>query len=144
TDHLCELILENASSDFNWSEISSMIFGGVFESTLNPEEKRKGGMHYTSIPNNHKVIDPLFLEELKEELNEIKQLKQHAAIKRRALEFQNKLASLTFLDPAAGSGNFLTETYIALRELENEALVLIHGDNVLLDTESDLIKVSLD
>ena len=80
----------------------------------------------------------------KEELNEIKQLKQHAAIKRCALEFQNKLASLTFLDPAAGSGNFLTETYIALRELENEALVLIHGDNVLLDTESDLIKVSLD
>jgi len=144
TDHLCELILENASSDFNWSEISPTIFGGVFESTLNPEEKRKGGMHYTSIQNIHKVIDPLFLEELKEELNEIKQLKQHAAIKRRALEFQNKLASLTFLDPAAGSGNFLTETYIALRELENEALVLIHGDNVLLDTESDLIKVSLD
>lgn len=144
TDHLCELILENASSDFNWSEISPTIFGGVFESTLNPEERRKGGMHYTSIQNIHKVIDPLFLEELKEELNEIKQLKQHAAIKRRALEFQNKLASLTFLDPAAGSGNFLTETYIALRELENEALVLIHGDNVLLDTEADLIKVSLD
>lgn len=116
----------------------------MFESTLNPEERRKGGMHYTSIQNIHKVIDPLFLEELKEELNEIKQLKQHAAIKRCALEFQNKLASLTFLDPAAGSGNFLTETYIALRELENEALVLIHGDNVLLDTESDLIKVSLD
>ena len=144
TDHLRELILENASSDFNWSEISPTIFGGVFESTLNPEERRKGGMHYTSIQNIHKVIDPLFLGELKEELNEIKQLKQHAAIKRRALEFQNKLASLTFLDPAAGSGNFLTETYIALRELENQALVLIHGDNVLLDTEADLIKVSLD
>lgn len=143
TDHLRELILENASSDFNWSEISPTIFGGVFESTLNPVERRKGGMHYTSIQNIHKVIDPLFLKELKEELNEIKQLKQHAAIKRRALEFQNKLASLTFLDPAAGSGNFLTETYIALRELENEALVLIHGDNVLLDTEADLIKVSL-
>ncbi|MDN6731549.1 MAG: methylase, partial [Atopostipes suicloacalis] len=143
TDHLRELILENASSDFNWSEISPTIFGGVFESTLNPEERRKGGMHYTSIQNIHKVIDPLFLGQLKEELNEIKQLKQHAAIKRRALEFQNKLASLTFLDPAAGSGNFLTETYIALRELENEALVLIHGDNVLLDTEADLIKVSL-
>ena len=143
TDHLRELILENASSDFNWSEISPTIFGGVFESTLNPEERRKGGMHYTSIQNIHKVIDPLFLGRFKEELNEIKQLKQHAAIKRRALEFQNKLASLTFLDPAAGSGNFLTEAYIALRELENEALVLIHGDNVLLDTEADLIKVSL-
>lgn len=143
TDHLRELILENASSDFNWSEISPTIFGGVFESTLNPAERRKGGMHYTSIENIHKVIDPLFLGELKEELNEIKQFKQHAAIKRRALEFQNKLASLKFLDPAAGSGNFLTEIYLALRELENEALVLIHGDNVLLDTEADLIKVSL-
>lgn len=143
TDHLRELILENASSDFNWSEISPTIFGSVFESTLNPSQRREGGMHYTSIQNIHKVIDPLFLEELKEELNEIKQLKQYAAIKRRALEFQNKLASLRFLDPAAGSGNFLTETYIALRELENEAIVLIHGDNVLLDTEADLIKVSL-
>lgn len=143
TDHLRELILENASSDFNWSEISPTIFGSVFESTLNPDQRREGGMHYTSIQNIHKVIDPLFLGELKEELNEIKQLKQYAAIKRRALEFQNKLASLIFLDPAAGSGNFLTETYIVLRELENEALVLIHGDKVLLDTEADLIKVSL-
>lgn len=143
TDHLRELILENASSDFNWSDISPTIFGGVFESTLNPEERRKGGMHYTSIKNIHKVIDPLFLEKLKEELNEIKQYKQPATIKKRALVFQNKLASLSFLDPAAGSGNFLTETYIALRELENEALILIHGDNVLLDTEAELIKVSL-
>lgn len=144
TDHLRELILENATSDFDWSEISPTIFGGVFESTLNPEQRHQGGMHYTSIENIHKVIDPLFLDELKEELNEIKQYKQYATIKRRALEFQNKLANLTFLDPASGSGNFLTETYVSLRELENEALVLIHGDNVLLDTEADLIKVSLD
>lgn len=144
TDHLKELILKNASSEFDWSKISPTVFGGVFESTLNPEERHSGGMHYTSIENIHKVIDPLFLDDLKEELNEIRQLKQPATIKKHATEFQRKLSKLTFLDPAAGSGNFLTETYIALRELENEALVLIHGDNVLLDTESDLIKVTLD
>lgn len=144
TDRLRGLILDNATSEFDWSEISPTIFGGVFESTLNPEQRHQGGMHYTSIENIHKVIDPLFLDNLKEELNEIKQYKQYATIKRRALEFQDKLANLTFLDPASGSGNFLTETYISLRELENEALVLIHGDNVLLDTEADLIKVSLD
>lgn len=144
TDRLRELILDNATSEFDWSEISPTIFGGVFESTLNPEQRHQGGMHYTSIENIHKVIDPLFLDELKEELNEIKQYKQYATIKKRALEFQNKLANFTFLDPASGSGNFLTETYVSLRELENEALVLIHGDNVLLDTEANLIKVSLD
>lgn len=144
TDHLRELILENASSEFDWSEISPTIFGGVFESTLNPAERRKGGMHYTSIENIHKIIDPLFLEELKEELNEIKQFKQFATIKKKASDFQDKLSKLTFFDPACGSGNFLTETYLSLRELENQALVLIHGDNVLLDTNANLIQVSLD
>lgn len=144
TDHLRELILENATSDFDWSEISPTIFGSVFESTLNPEQRRSGGMHYTSIVNIHKVIDPLFLNELKEELNEIKQLKQPAAIKRNAQEFQRKLGSLTFFDPAAGSGNFLTETYLSLRELENEALLLVMGNTMRLDTEGDLIKVTLD
>lgn len=110
TDRLRELILDNATSEFDWSEISPTIFGGVFESTLNPEQRHQVGMHCTSIENIHKVIDSLFLDELKEELNEIKQYKQYATIKRRALEFQNKLAELTFLDPASGSGNFLTET----------------------------------
>lgn len=143
TDHLRKLILDNAASDFDWSEISPTIFGSVFESTLNPEQRRDGGMHYTSIENIHKVIDPLFLDELKEELNEIKQLKQRAAISRRAKAFQEKLGQLTFLDPAAGSGNFLTETYLSLRELENEALLLFMEDNIRLDTGEDLIKVSL-
>lgn len=144
TDHLRELILDNAASDFNWSEISPTIFGSVFEGTLNPEQRRGGGMHYTSIDNIHKVIDPLFLDELKEELNEIKQLKQSAAITRNAQAFQEKLGSLTFFDPAAGSGNFLTETYLSLRELENEALLLVMGDTMRLDTDEDLIKVTLD
>lgn len=143
TDHLCELILKNANDSFDWSEISPTIFGSVFESTLNPDERDEGGMHYTSIENIHKVIDPLFLEELKEELNEIKQYKQYATLRKKALEFQYKLASLTFFDPACGSGNFLTETYLALRELENQTLLLTLGDKVHLDTGENLIKVSL-
>lgn len=121
-DEIRELLLAKASDEFNWSEISPTIFGAVFESTLNPETRRSGGMHYTSVENIHKVIDPLFLDELKAELEEIKQLKQANAISRRVQEFQNKISNLVFLDPACGSGNFLTETYICLRKLENEAL----------------------
>ena len=141
-ERLRELILDNASSSFDWSEISPTIFGAVFESTLNPEQRREGGMHYTSIENIHKVIDPLFLDDLKNELNEIKQYKQPATIRRRAKEFQKKLGSLKFLDPAAGSGNFLTETYLALRKLENEAIKLYMEDNVRFDVEN-LIQVKL-
>lgn len=150
TEEIKELLLEKASDDFDWSEISPTIFGAVFESTLNPETRRKGGMHYTSIENIHKVIDPLFLDELKAELEEIKELKQLSAIKRRVDEYQNKLASLKFLDPAAGSGNFLTETYISLRKLENEALKLKTGNLIELAMEegdtnniNDFIKVSI-
>lgn len=144
TAHLRELILDNASNSFDWSEISPTIFGGVFESTLNPEQRRQGGMHYTSIENIHKVIDPLFLDNLKNELNEIKQLKQPATIRKKAQDFQKKLGNLTFLDPAAGSGNFLTETYLELRRLENEALQLYMNDNLVLDVGENLIKVKLD
>lgn len=143
TDELRQLILEHASSNFDWSEISPTIFGALFESTLNPETRRSGGMHYTSIENIHKVIDPLFLDKLRDELNELRQLKQPATVKTRAQQFQNKLASLTFFDPACGSGNFLTETYISLRRLENEAIKLYMGDAVALDLGQDLVKVKL-
>lgn len=135
TDELRELILEHASSNFDWSKISPTIFGAVFESTLNPDTRRKGGMHYTSIENIHKVIDPLFLDDLRNELNEIRKLKQFATIKRRVEAFQKKLGSLTFLDPACGSGNFLTETYLSLRRLENEALKLTIGRDYYIDTQ---------
>ena len=122
TDELKELIIKKASEDFDWSNISPTIFGAVFESTLNPATRRSGGMHYTSIENIHKLIDPLFLDELKVEFNQIKELKT-VKTKRDKLEiFQNKLANLTFLDPACGSGNFLTETYLSLRRLENELI----------------------
>ena len=143
TDELRELILEHASSSFDWSEISPTIFGAVFESTLNPETRRSGGMHYTSIENIHKVIDPLFLDELKDELNEIRQFKQFKTVEQRAKQFQSKLSSLTFFDPACGSGNFLTETYISLRRLENEAIKLYMGDTVTLDLGQELVKVKL-
>lgn len=145
TEELRNLLLRKASDEFDWSEISPTVFGAVFESTLNPETRRKGGMHYTSVENIHKLIDPLFLDDLKNELNEIKKTKQIATLKKKARAFQDKLANLTFFDPAAGSGNFLTETYLQIRKLENETIRLIYGDNQILDTgqASDIIKVSI-
>lgn len=122
TEEIREIILKKASEDFDWSEISPTIFGAVFESTLNPETRRAGGMHYTSIENIHKVIDPLFLDGLKNELEEIKGMPVVKTKKSKLGDFQKKLASLNFLDPACGSGNFLTESYISLRKIENEIL----------------------
>ncbi len=122
TENIRELILKKASEDFDWSEISPTIFGAVFESTLNPETRREGGMHYTSIENIHKVIDPLFLNELKEELDGIKNTSVLKTKKGELEQYQEKLAGLRFLDPACGSGNFLTESYISIRHLENEVL----------------------
>ena len=122
TEELLHLILRDASDNFDWSDISPTIFGAVFESTLNPETRRSGGMHYTSIENIHKVIDPLFLDDLKAEVEEIKQIKVVKTKERKLRAFQDKLASLKFLDPAAGSGNFLTESYLSIRRLENEVV----------------------
>jgi type I restriction-modification system DNA methylase subunit len=144
TDDLRNLLLRKASDEFDWSEISPTIFGAVFESTLNPETRRRGGMHYTSVENIHKVIDPLFLNELKNELNEIKKTKQLATLKKKAIEYQDKLANLTFFDPACGSGNFLTETYLQLRKLENEAIKLIYPNPSLdVGQAQEIIKVSI-
>lgn len=144
TDELRNLLLSKASDEFDWSEISPTIFGAVFESTLNPDTRRQGGMHYTSIENIHKVIDPLFLDELKDELNELKKIKQPAKLKKKASAFQEKLANLTFFDPACGSGNFLTETYLQLRRLENDAIKLIYPNPSLdVGQAQDIIKVSI-
>lgn len=120
TDTIKDTLIE--SSHFNWADISPTIFGAVFESTLNPETRRSGGMHYTSIENIHKVIDPLFLDDLKAELEDIKTIQVPATQRKRLDAYQEKLASLTFLDPACGSGNFLTETFLSLRRLENYAI----------------------
>lgn len=144
TDEIRSLLLDKASSDFNWSDISPTIFGAVFESTLNPETRRSGGMHYTSIENIHKVIDPLFMDELNQEFEEICEIAVDRTRERWLHEFQHKLADLTFLDPACGSGNFLTETYLSLRRLENEVLrVLKHGQITFGDANWNPIQVSI-
>lgn len=150
-----DIIYEDMSKSFDWSAISPTIFGAVFESTLNPETRRSGGMHYTSIENIHKVIDPLFLDDLKKEFNTLVSIpdsekfstrRKETTLKweyRQKLEdFQNKLASLTFLDPACGSGNFLTETFICLRRLENRVIRELTGGQGFLDLYNP-IKVSI-
>ena len=144
-EEIVELLLSKASEDFNWASISPTIFGAVFESTLNPETRRSGGMHYTSIENIHKVIDPLFFDELTAALDAIEAVAVKKTRDRRLDEFQKKLASLTFLDPACGSGNFLTETYLSLRRLENRAVMLRLGDQMILGDSADFnpIQVSI-
>lgn len=142
TQDICDLLLRKASEDFDWSQISPTIFGAVFESTLNPDTRRSGGMHYTSIENIHKVIDPLFLDELRDEFEAIKAIKVPKVRNDKAEAFRVKLSKLTFFDPACGSGNFLTETYISLRRLENQALDLVSGGQLFLDV-GGIIKVSI-
>lgn len=142
SDEIVSLILNRASAGFDWSAISPTIFGAVFESTLNPETRRTGGMHYTSIENIHKVIDPLFLSDLRAELDEIKLRADAKTRKKKLAAFQQKLAGLAFLDPACGSGNFLTETYLSLRRLENEIISAIY-DEQLVSTFLDPIQVSI-
>lgn len=141
TEELKTLLLARASEDFNWSEISPTIFGAVFESTLNPETRRSGGMHYTSIENIHKVIDPLFLDGLRQELDEAKAEPVERTRQRKLHQFQTKLSQLKFLDPACGSGNFLTETYLSLRKLENEVLRSL-SDQITMDVDG-VIQVSI-
>ena len=142
TEEIRNLLLIRASADFDWSDISPTIFGAVFESTLNPETRRSGGMHYTSLSNIHKVIDPLFLDDLKAELETIKAIKTEKIRVQKLQEYRQKLSKLTFLDPACGSGNFLTETYISLRRLENQALFAESGGQGMFHIDG-MIQVSI-
>lgn len=146
TDEIRNILLAKASEGFDWSMISPTIFGAVFESTLNPETRRSGGMHYTSIENIHKVIDPLFLDDLKAELKEIKKTQVEKTRNMKLKKYQDKLASLSWLNPACGSGNFLTETYISIRRLENEVIKLLKGGQIsfVTDEKSNPIKVGID
>ncbi|MBQ3807332.1 MAG: N-6 DNA methylase [Kiritimatiellae bacterium] len=142
-DEIRELLIK--SSDFDWRDISPTIFGALFESTLNPETRRAGGMVYTSVENIHKVIDPLFMNDLTAELESIKSERAIAVRRAKAMAFQEKLGSLTFLDPACGSGNFLTETFLSLRKLENEAIQVgerLKPGEVLLNLDG-IVKVSI-
>ena len=143
TDEIRDLLLNKASADFDWSEISPTIFGAVFESTLNPETRRKGGMHYTSIENIHKVIDPLFMDELRAEFKNILSITDGKKQTKTLEDFQNKISTLTFLDPACGSGNFLTETYLSLRKLENEVIRAMTNGQRAWGIVKNPIKVSI-
>lgn len=143
TEELRTLILDKASYGFNWSEISPTIFGAVFESTLNPETRRNGGMHYTSITNIHKVIGPLFLDDLKEELQIIKSEPNLKKRDKKLVEYQKKLSEVTCLDPACGSGNFLTETYLSLRRIENEVIKLLYRNQSMIGEFRNPIQVGI-
>lgn len=131
-DKTIDLILDEASAGFDWSGINPTIFGAVFESTLNPQTRRSSGMHYTQVGNIGKVIGPLFLDDLKNDLTRALNQSDKSSRTRMLKAFQQKLASLTFFDPACGSGNFLTQTFIELRRMENIVISeLLHGQIVM-------------
>ena len=143
TPALKDALLQNASKDFDWADISPTIFGAVFESTLNPETRRSGGMHYTSIENIHKVIDPLFLDALRAELDDALADPVERSRNARLEAYQDRLATLTCLDPACGSGNFLTETYLSLRRLENRAIAARHKGQGVLGVVDNPVRVGI-
>ena len=144
TDEIIDHLLHKASLEVDWSEISPTVFGAVFESTLNPDTRRSGGMHYTSVENIHKVIDPLFLDDLQQELDGICAIAVRSKRDKALMEYQENLSRLTFLDPACGSGNFLTETYLSIRRLENRVLEAMGTEGMLwLGEEFSPIKVKI-
>ncbi|MBQ6785876.1 MAG: class I SAM-dependent DNA methyltransferase [Clostridia bacterium] len=147
TDEARYILLKEASSEFDWASISPTIFGAVFESTLTAKKRREGGMHYTSVENIHKVTGPLFYDDLKNELTTIEGIKTHKERQFKLRKFREKLASIHVLDPACGSGNFLTETYLSFRKLENRVLEDLRYDQVegqMTLGQMDPIMVSLD
>lgn len=140
---ILSVILEDCSENFDWAGVSPTIFGGVFESTLNPETRRKGGMHYTSPANIHRVIDPLFFDEIRSRLAEAKKIAEPRSRAKKLLALQDQIAALTFLDPACGSGNFLTETFLSLRRVENEIIRETTRESFLALDDTTPIKVSI-
>ena len=143
TPEVKDLLIGEASDKLDWGGISPTIFGALFESTLNPQTRHDGGMHYTSIENIHKVIDPLFLDDLKDELEDILCTGTAKQRRRKLVDYQEKLAKVNCLDPACGSGNFLTETYLSLRRLENRALKEIYRDGPLMGGLVNPIRVKI-
>ena len=144
TESIANLLLNECSAGFDWSGISPTIFGALFEDTMNPETREIGGLHYTSVENIHKVIDPLFMSGLTREFKEILQIKTDKKRKQALLSFQEKIGELRFLDPACGSGNFLTETYLSLRKLENEVLKILSDGTISMNGDFSPIKVKID
>ena len=144
TESIRDLLLYECSAGFDWSGISPTIFGALFEDTMNPETREIGGMHYTSVENIHKVIDPLFMSGLTREFKEILQIKTDKKRRQALLSFQEKIGELRFLDPACGSGNFLTETYLSLRKLENEVLKTLSDGTLSMNGDFSPIKVRIE
>jgi len=144
------LILEDGCG-FDWANISPTIFGSIFEGTLNPDIRRQGGMHYTSLENIHKVIDPLFVNEYRAKFQRAMSIKQPKTRATRLRELQEELSRGRFFDPACGSGNFLTESYLTLRRLENDILretdaaggAILLGMNFDEPSKNDFIKVNI-
>lgn len=150
TPEILEAITD-ASQDFDWREISGVIFGGVFEGTLNPETRHAGGMHYTSVENIERCLRPLFLDELWDELHEAEGERTAAKRKRALARLHDKVASITIGDPACGSGNFLTEAYRQLRTIENRIIedelseeTGNAGQTSLVVAQDSPVRVSLD
>ena len=136
-DDIVNMIIHDMSEQFNWKGISPVIFGAIFESTINDETRKNEGIHYTSPENIHKLIDPLFLDGLKETLDAILSEPESFERTQKLLAFQEKLAALRFLDPACGSGNFLTESFVSIRRLENNLLA------AMPENENRKVKVSI-
>lgn len=137
--------IEDASRGFDWREISGVIFGGVFEGTLNPETRHAGGMHYTSVENIERCLRPLFLDELWAELHAAEGERSGAKRQQMLEALHDKISKITVGDPACGSGNFLTEAYRQLRTIENRIIEDEHGDQTaLFGVLDNPIRVSLD
>lgn len=128
--------------EFSWDDISPAIFGALFQSIMDEEERRRQGAHYTTEKNIMKVIGPLFMDELWNEFKTIKKRKTHR--KKLLLDFQSKLSKLTFFDPACGCGNFLIITYRELRLLEIEVLKELKTSKQLALDVADLSKINVD
>ena len=106
---------------FNWSEISPAIFGSLFQSVMDKDERRAQGAHYTTEKNILKVIEPLFLDELRAEFQHLRDRRDNRCLP-ELIAFQHRLGRLRFFDPACGCGNFLIIAYRELRTLEIEVL----------------------
>ena len=129
------LIVEGCQ-EFDWSGVSPTVFGSIFEGALSHDHRRANGQHFTSPENIHKVIDPLFLDGLKAEFEEARAKPVAGGARTRALkDLHEKIGSVSILDPAAGSGNFLTESYLCLRQLENRILFELQGEQTSFSFE---------
>ncbi len=138
TETIAFNITQRFSLGFDWSPINPAIFGAMFESTLSSKDRREGGMHYTTTDNIDKALAPLFLDRLRSRLSDATKIPDLNTKRDTLLSLQDELSSIRILDPACGSGNFLTYCFMELRRLENKILYELHTAGL-----SSSIKVSL-